>query len=210
MVLRHLAAALLALTLLAGCSDDDSGSATDAGSSDEPTPTATDSPTRPDDPQCPGGLPMGEGTDLGLGTEEPADAPPPAFDTPTAAWVCPYALDDEVTSADTEARWVGDGPGRFVPEGRLPALTESLSELTPAEAARTCSLDLGGRLLLVLPREDGLTGIVVDDFGCGDVRMTDDPYSTTALGEKDGDGTVAGVLTGPPSLHAILEVVVPR
>ncbi|WP_193611971.1 hypothetical protein [Nocardioides lijunqiniae] len=210
MVPRLLAPALLVLALLAGCSDEDSGSATDSGGSGEPTPTATTTPTKPDEPQCPGELAVGEGTELGLGTDEPAAEAPPDVDTPAAAWVCPYDLRDTQSGgesgAEPDPRWVPSGPGRFVPDARLADLAASLSELEPAPVDRVCTADLGRRLLLVVPREDGLTGVVMDEFGCRDVRMTDDPFSSTPAGDEDGEGTVAGVLTGPVSLHAVLSV----
>jgi hypothetical protein len=40
-----------------------------------------------------------------------------------------------------------------------------------------------------------LTGVVVDDYGCRDVRLTDNPH-TTPPGADDQDGTVGGVLNG--------------
>ena len=48
-----------------------------------------------------------------------------------------------------------------------------------------------------------LTGVVVDDYGCRDVRLSDDPH-TTAPGADDQDGAVGGVLAGGT---AILDAV---
>ena len=49
---------------------------------------------------------------------------------------------------------------------------------------------------MVAYSHDGdLTGVVVDDYGCRDVRLTDNPH-TTPPGAFDQDGTVGGVLDG--------------
>lgn len=51
---------------------------------------------------------------------------------------------------------------------------------------RGCNTDLGPRWMLVLDQGSRSTAVVVDDFGCEDVRLT--------------VGTVSGVLAGPPQL----------
>lgn len=58
--------------------------------------------------------------------------------------------------------------------------------------------------MLVYATGRDLTGVVVDDFGCGDVSLTDDPF-TTPPGAATQDGTVAGVLTGTDELLPALK-----
>jgi hypothetical protein len=66
--------------------------------------------------------------------------------------------------------------------------------LVPQHIDRVCTADLGSRLMLVYSHGNDLTGVVVDDFGCGDVRLTDEPFRTVP-GEATQAGTVRGVLT---------------
>jgi hypothetical protein len=44
-----------------------------------------------------------------------------------------------------------------------------------------------------------MTGLVIDDYGCQEIRLTDEPFQTVP-GEASQPGTVAGVLLGPPAL----------
>ena len=67
---------------------------------------------------------------------------------------------------------------------------------------RVCTEELGPRWMLVLSRSGDLTGVVVDGYGCRDVRLTDEPFTTVA-----GEGAVEGVLTGPADLLPLLEEV---
>lgn len=60
--------------------------------------------------------------------------------------------------------------------------------------------------MLVYATGRDLTGVVVDDFGCGDVRLTDDPFKTPP-GDATQDTTVAGVLTGTDELLPALKSV---
>ncbi len=64
---------------------------------------------------------------------------------------------------------------------------------------RVCPANLGFRWLLVTSTGGDLTGTAVDDFGCQDVRLTGDPF-TSAPGDPQDDGTLAGVLTAPDDL----------
>lgn len=49
---------------------------------------------------------------------------------------------------------------------------------------------------MVVSSHDGdLTGAVVDDYGCRDVRLTGDPHATPP-GAEGQNGTVAGVVDG--------------
>jgi hypothetical protein len=47
----------------------------------------------------------------------------------------------------------------------------------------------------VYTHDGDLTGVVIDDYGCRNVRLTDNPH-TTPPGADDQDGTVGGVLNG--------------
>jgi hypothetical protein len=51
----------------------------------------------------------------------------------------------------------------------------------------------------------GRTGVIVDDYGCRDVRLTDNPH-TTPPGADDQDGTVGGVLDGGAAILEALGV----
>jgi hypothetical protein len=51
----------------------------------------------------------------------------------------------------------------------------------------------------------GRTGVVVDDYGCRDVRLTDNPH-TTPPGADDQAGTVGGVLDGGAAILEALGV----
>jgi hypothetical protein len=46
----------------------------------------------------------------------------------------------------------------------------------------------------------------VDEFGCGEVRLTDDPFGVSP-GESSGAGTVSGVLAAPPGLADRLRAI---
>jgi hypothetical protein len=150
---------------------------------------------------CPRKLAQASDETYGFGTSEPADVSP-SLPVPEAAWVCRYGADDVGPGPDgdgTTFGWVRRDPPRRVAESRLPALAEHVDELAPAEGDRACTADLGPRWMLVLAAGGDLTGVVVDDFGCQDVRLTDEPFRTPP-GEATQPGTVSGVLSGPAGL----------
>jgi hypothetical protein len=72
-----------------------------------------------------------------------------------------------------------------------------------ADRSGGCNDDLGPRWMVAYSRDGDLTGVVVDDYGCRDIRLTDNPH-TTPPGADDQDGTVGGVLDGEA---AILEAL---
>ncbi|MDP9443546.1 MAG: hypothetical protein M3P83_04015 [Actinomycetota bacterium] len=58
--------------------------------------------------------------------------------------------------------------------------------------------------MLVYTHPGDLTGVVIDDYGCARIRLTDDPFQT-APGDSGQEGTVPGVLSGPPELLAAIK-----
>ena len=140
----------------------------------------------------------------GFGTSAPAQRAP-RFATPNRAWVCQYGA-EPVGSADAGTRWgwsLHHTP-RLLDEGRLALVAGALQEVAvPKRANSVCTADLGPRWLLVTSTGGDLAGVVADGYGCGDVRLTDDPF-VTAPGDPQEGGTVAGVLDAP-GLAATLE-----
>lgn len=195
--------AIISTLLVGGCAKDDPVRTLPA-----PTPTETTAPTpaAEDREKCPDRLlgPDGTSGDFGLPSAAPRS---PSFEMPDRAWVCSYEPKNG-TSDDTAApityTWTRFGDIHPVGATELSGLIASLGELVPVPNDRACRLDLGTRWLLVLERDDTLTGVTVDDFGCGDALMTDDPF-TTAPGTAKRKGTVSGALNAPPSLLQQIE-----
>lgn len=194
-------ASLLLGAVLSGCGGADSGRA--------------QAPERPDEvgqhegEVCPRQLPQREDPGHGFGTEQPAEQSPTLV-PPEAAWVCQYHPADAGPGPDgdgTTMRWERVGPPHEVPAADLGRFARHLAELEPADAKRACTADLGPRWMLVHVVEADLTGVVVDDFGCRDVRMTDEPFETPP-GDATQPGTVSGVLWGPEELVGDLKAVV--
>ena len=188
---------LLAVLSLAGCGDDDV------------PPPQTDlvgELAAHNGRACPHQLPVGEDPDgYGFGTEEPADERPSLL-TPDAAWVCRYLARPGLgpNGDGSTFRWQRDGKPKPVAPTRLAALTEHLDELKPADAGRICTDDLGPRWMLVSTHDGDLTGVVVDDYGCRSIRLTDEPFET-APGDPGQPDTVPGVLSAPAQLLADLK-----
>ena len=88
---------------------------------------------------------------------------------------------------------------------KLARLQRALAALAPADSERACTSDLGPRWMVVSSHDGDLTGAVVDDYGCRDVRLTDDPHETPP-GEDDQGGVVGGVLQGGSALLDALGV----
>lgn len=53
--------------------------------------------------------------------------------------------------------------------------------------------------MIVYSHSGDLTGVVVDGYGCREVRLTDEPFHTPP-GAPHQDGTVGGVLDGGAEL----------
>ena len=153
----------------------------------------TDAGDRP----CPRELPTGDDpSGHGFGTEEPADERPTLLE-PQEAWVCQYnALDAGTTpSGGTTYGWRLDGQPEPMAAADMPSLQAALDDLAPADRSGSCTADLGPRWMVAYSHDGDLTGVVVDDYGCRDVRLTGSPHET-APGADDQDGTVGGVLDG--------------
>lgn len=150
---------------------------------------------------CPERLPLGEDpAGYGFGTEEPADATP-ALLALDSAWVCRYVATRVGPGPGGDGstyRWSREGESEPVETARLAAIRQALDELQPQEA-QFCPDDLGPRWMLVYAHRNDLTGVVVDDYGCGNVRLTDEPFKT-APGDPGQVGTVPGVLSAPTGL----------
>jgi hypothetical protein len=193
--LHHLTTATAATAalvgVLSGCGSSDPTRASD------PTPTPVDELAAHDGEPCPARLPH-QG-DHGLGADDPATSAP-ELAAADEAWTCRYQPHDSVQDEEgTTWGWVREGAPRAVDPAGLDRLEPQLADLRPADADRICTMDLGPRWMLVLADGGDLTGVVVDDFGCRDVRLTDEPFETPP-GEATAPRTVAGVLTGPDHL----------
>jgi hypothetical protein len=199
--LTALAAAPLLLGLVA-CGDDEPDDATRA--SDPPASTEPSTEPSTDDaiPQPPpstapdltGELAEHDGQPCPAKLPEPAVSGPgaeaatgrPDLPAPDRAWVCDYELADG-------GGWERREPLTPVQDDDLAGLAEGVAALRPASNGRFCTKELGPRHLLVLDTDGDLTGVLLDGFGCGDVRLTDDPHETPA-GEPTAPGVVPGVL----------------
>lgn len=200
----HVAAAavLAAVVVVTGCSEDGGSRAVD------PEAPSVDERGAHDGEVCPDRLPLGDDPGYGFGTDEPAESSPSLPD-PDAAWVCRYDPVEAGPGPDgdgTSTAWELHGGARPVESAQLADLARDLTELVPAETHRMCTADLGPRWMLVVAHDDDLTGVVVDAFGCRDIRMTDEPFETPP-GEATQPGTVSGVLTGPEAFLDRLKAV---
>lgn len=152
----------------------------------EPAPSATAAPPAVGD-LCPEVLPQPA---EGLGTTEPA-ASAPSLAAAASAYVCRFDLRDERGFARA-------GEPRELGAERLGRLEEALAGLEPAAADRACTMDLGPRFMVVLVHADGdTTAVVVDAYGCREVRVSPDPL-TSVPGEE------GGTLTSPADLLELL------
>lgn len=168
------AAAALLVTSLAGCGDDTVARPED--------PAAVDELAQHDGEPCPDALQQST-------ADDPGESPGFAADE---AWVCRYDPGD----GEAAMRWTRAGEPVPVGAERLADLLTSLEDLEPVSTdGRMCTMDLGPRYLLVLSDAGDLTGIAVDDFGCRDVRVTDEPFDATP-----GEGGIPGLFGGPASL----------
>lgn len=156
---------------------------------------------------CPQQLPTGDDpSGHGFGTEAVAEQRPSLL-TPQEAWVCQYnpVNDDTTSNGGAVYKWRRLGPPAPVAVTDIPHLRDALEEITPADRSGGCTSDLGARWMIVYSHDGDLTGVVVDDYGCRDVRLTDNPH-TTPPGADNQDGTVGGVLDGGSKILDVLGV----
>jgi len=175
---RRVAHAVLAFAVLAlgGCDQDGVGGPPAAAEPEVHASELTDAGGRP----CPRRLPLGDDpSGHGFGTEDPAEETPTLLE-PQKAWVCAYQPMDAGTTSDRGAtyRWHRVGRPDPVAAADLTGLRDALDDLVPADAEQACTADLGPRWMVVYSHDGDLTGVVVDDYGCRDVRLTDNPHVT--------------------------------
>lgn len=194
-------AALTALLLLGGCGDGGDGApvAQDPPPT-EPAPDELEAAGRP----CPRVLPEADGPAVDRAASEL-----PVLPEVGRAWVCRYdPAEAERGAGDSSYGWQRAGRAVPVAEGDLPSLGEALEGLALLDvdtSERVCTADLGPRFMVVLADAGDLTGVVVDDFGCHDTRLTGDPHSQPAGADGPG-GAVDGVLQGGPRILEVLGV----
>jgi len=195
-----------AVLCLSGCSGSDA-SAPEAGRSSS---APVDEVALHDGVPCPQQLPDADSSTYGLGTSKPA-ASAPRLPAPQEAWVCVYGAKDAGPGPDGDgmsSAWALIQAPVPVRPSLLAGLDQLLDDLKPAEADRMCTADLGPRFVLVYRHGTDLTGVSVDDYGCNDVRLTDDPF-TTVVGEASQGGAVRGVLRAEPELLDELMAIAP-
>lgn len=159
----------------------------------------------PVDP-CPDWLESHSGRTSGFGPTEPAPAAP-SLPEPQEAWVCGYSP-DEPPYGDSGYDWQLDVAPQPLDDDAVALLGDYLDRLTPPPHGRECPADalaetrprrVAGLRYLVSYRagdDRDLTGVVVDDFGCQHLRLTDDPF-VVEPGRSTADGVVPGVLEAP-------------
>jgi hypothetical protein len=163
---------------------------------------------------CPDRL-LGDGRErFGFGPVAPA-AGAPALGEPEAAYVCRYLPEGPPPSEDGPYMWESDLCCEAVrlTDAERERLVAYLADLAPPRAGR-CPADrlalnrqrrlAGPRYLVTLRTGDDLTGVVLDDFGCGHVRLTDDPFELEPGTHRGSGGVVPGVLRAPDDLVARL------
>ena len=154
---------------------------------------------------CPRSLPRASQESYGFGTSERAEEAPSLWE-PEEAWVCEYVTKN-IAPRDANGawyEWVRQGEPRRLSGEALHSFAAALRDLRPSEAD-VCTSDLGPRYLVSYVYESDLTGVVIDDYGCQEIRLTDEPFETVP-GDAAQPGTVAGVLMGPADLLRDLKV----
>lgn len=150
---------------------------------------------------CPKVLPRAPRETYGFGTDRPATTAPTLWQ-PQEAWICGYLPMNVASKGSNGAwfEWVMQGAPRRLDAEELEAFSTAIENVEPPPPGeRVCPADLGARYLISYAYENDLTGLVIDDYGCHDVRLTDDPF-TIVPGDASQPGTVAGVLSGPTTL----------
>jgi hypothetical protein len=150
-------------------------------------------------------LPRATKETYGFGSQQPAAAVP-TLAVPEEAWLCRYAPRDIAPKGSNGAwyEWVREAPPRRLDTAELKEFSAAIKDLRPPPPSSfVCTDDLGPRYLVSYADRDDLTGVVIDDYGCEDVRLTDDPF-TTVPGDPAQAGIEGGFLAGPTGLLAKL------
>ena len=194
--------ALATILLIAGCGSDPDQRPGAEGDPVSPTPRST---TVAADQACPLRLAKASADTLGFGTDEPATSVP-ALPSPEAGWVCQYwPLDGAADqNGDTSIIWTRSAAPRQVVPADLAKLTDGLRGLKTVDRGLMCTADLGHRYVLAYTHDDDRTAVVADNFGCGSVRLTEDPANVVS-GESHASRLVTGVLSAPAEFHRLLE-----
>lgn len=114
---------------------------------------------------------------------------------PEQVWICRYQVQEvgRTATGGTRYRWIREVLPRRIDDRRLTEVAGSMAGLTTLDGGeRMCSADLGPRYLLVGSVDGDLTGVAVDDFGCDEVRLSNDPF-VTAPGDPQDGVTAPGV-----------------
>lgn len=147
---------------------------------------------------CPEVLPDPDTASDGWGLGSAARTAP-RLSIPDAVWRCSYEAFDVAPPGSNGASYQWRLTDEAVPldATQIDRFTATVAELVPpGGGVRACTDELGLRHLFAFDHDGDLTGVVVDDFGCGDVRLTDEPFETVP-GEASQPGVVAGVLEAP-------------
>lgn len=117
------------------------------------------------------------------------------------------AVEDPRRSSESGAyySWLISEEATVLDDADLAAVTMATRSLAPVTGKQFCTADLGPRVLVVTARGNDLTGYVVDAHGCGEIRMTDDPF-THPPGVATQTGTVSGVLRSDEFAQAALRL----
>ena len=197
----RVAVALAAAVLtLAGCGAEAPGRAVDKG-----TESGVDELASHGGRPCPDFL-ADPDDEHGFGTDDPAESAP-ALAEQDRAWVCVYAADedpDHPLANGTYYRWQRAGAVQELDPDATAKVLSAAGTLVPREPRQWCTADLGPRVVFVLARDGDLTGLVVDRYGCGDVRMTDEPY-TNPPGLADQVGAVSVALSSTELIALAVE-----
>ena len=156
---------------------------------------------------CPQTLPQAPRETYGFGTSTRASDSPSLWE-PQEAWICTYGAKDVAPSGSNGAwyEWARKGSPRQLSADELAGFAEAITQLKPSEDEESlCTDDLGPRYLVSFAYDNDLTGVVIDDYGCGEVRLTDDPFVTVS-GDASQPGTVSGVLVQPAGMLSDLNV----
>lgn len=161
---------------------------------------------------CPATLPapVDDPGGYGFGTRTSAQEEP-RFTAPDTGWVCRYdPARIGQTSEGSVVEWSLNAAPRRLGENVLSQVsdvTNAISVFRGPSADRPCPANLGPRYALVTSAGGDLTGVIADSYGCGDVRLSDDPFLTAPGDPQEGNGTTPGVFPGADSEGAGLAVI---